>query len=113
MSSLSIDIVGITVRSRFLIVKSLNTPATLVVVETPWVGSRIPYRFMTEVAEPVASCLRRDSIARFDRVPAAVLLMGAMIAFQVGGALGVWLLPAFGAIGTAAVRTAIPGCSCV
>ncbi len=38
-------------------------------------------------------------------MPAAVLLMGAMIAFQVGGALGVWLLPAFGAIGTGAVRT--------
>jgi inner membrane transporter RhtA len=63
---------------------------------------------MAEVAQPGALAGARLERA-FDRVPAAALLLGAMITFQVGGALGVWVLPAFGALGTAWVRTAISG----
>jgi inner membrane transporter RhtA len=63
---------------------------------------------MAEIAQPGALSSGRLEQA-FDRVPAAALLVGAMIAFQVGGALGVWVLPAFGALGTAWVRTAISG----
>lgn len=59
---------------------------------------------MADIAEPPAALGARLDRA-FERVPAPVLLMGAMIAFQVGGALGVWLLPAFGSFGTAWVRT--------
>ncbi len=63
---------------------------------------------MAEVAQPVALPEARLERA-LDRVPAAALLLAATLAFQVGGALGVWVLPAFGALGTAWVRTAIPG----
>ncbi len=57
----------------------------------------------------VAAAPRAAIDRAFDRVPPAVLLMGAILSFQVGGALGVWVLPAFGAIGTAWVRTLLSG----
>ncbi len=63
---------------------------------------------MSEIAD--AGAMPRAGLDRaFDRVPPMALLIGAIICFQVGGALGVWVLPAFGAAGTAWVRTMIAG----
>jgi inner membrane transporter RhtA len=63
---------------------------------------------MSETAEVIAPQPAKLDAA-FERVPAGVLLLGAMMAFQVGGVLGVWLFPAFGSIGAAWARTLLSG----
>src|SRR5262245_30751469 len=60
-------------------------------------------------AEPQIAGVAGRLDAGLERTPAPVLLLFAMMAFQVGGALGVWLFPAFGAVGGASLRTFISG----
>ena len=44
-----------------------------------------------------------------DRMPATGLLLGAMLGFQVGGAIGVLVLPGLGTVGTAFAKNLIGG----